>query len=105
MTITFKVNGTTTRDEDQYDLQQDLKDTIQNYDSHLKGGFEELRIYRDQELSTSDWTQVPDGPLDSTTKAAWATYREKLRDLPSNAKAPFWFNDSDWPISTWTIFN
>ena len=99
MTITFKVNGTTTRDEDQYDLQQDLKDTIQNYDSHLKGGFEELRIYRDQELSTSDWTQVPDGPLDSTTKAAWATYREKLRDLPSNAKAPFWFNDSDWPLA------
>ena len=27
------------------------------------------------------------------------TYREKLRDLPSDAKAPFWFDDSDWPLA------
>ena len=89
MGIIFNSNGTITHTSDVFDLQQSLKDTIHHYDQHLEGGFEELRGYRDQELSLSDWTQVPDGPLDSTTKAAWATYREKLRDLPSNAKAPF----------------
>ena len=99
MGIIFNQDGTTTHFRDEYDPQEDLKDTIRSYDSHLKGGYQELRIYRDQELSTSDWTQVPDGPLDSTTKAAWATYREKLRDLPGNAKAPFWFDESDWPLA------
>ena len=100
MGIIFNQDGTTTRTNyDEYDHQQHLKDAILNYNSHLKNGYDELRIYRDDELKTSDWTQVPDGPLDSTTKAAWATYREKLRDLPGNAKAPFWFDESDWPIA------
>ena len=65
----------------------------------MNSGLEELRTYRDDELKTSDWTQVPDGPLDSTTKAAWATYREKLRNLPADAKAPYWFEEADWPIA------
>ena len=100
MGIIFNTDGTVTRTKDAVkDIQEKLGEQLQNYDSHLNCGFEELRTYRDDELSTSDWTQVPDGPLDSTTKAAWATYREKLRDLPSNAKAPFWFDDSDWPLA------
>ncbi len=99
MGIIFNSDGTTKRTSDEFDFQQFLKDTIQNYDQHLEGGFDELRTYRDDELKTSDWTQVPDGPLDSTTKAAWATYREKLRDLPGSAKAPFWFDESDWPLA------
>lgn len=32
-------------------------------------------------LLKSDWTQMPDSPLDADTKAAWATYRQELRDL------------------------
>ena len=100
MGIIFNKDGTVTRTQDAVkDIQEKLGQQLQNYDSHLNCGFEELRTYRDDKLSTSDWTQVPDGPLDSTTKAAWATYREKLRDLPSDAKAPFWFDDSDWPLA------
>ena len=100
MGIIFNTDGTVTRTKDAVkDIQEKLGEQLQNYDSHLNCGFEELRTYRDDELSTSDWTQVPDGPLDSTTKAAWATYREKLRDLPSDAKAPFWFDESDWPLA------
>ena len=100
MGIIFNTDGTVTRTQEAVkDIQEKLGQQLQNYDSHLNCGFEELRTYRDDELSTSDWTQVPDGPLDSTTKAAWATYREKLRDLPSDAKAPFWFDDSDWPLA------
>lgn len=36
-------------------------------------------------LNQSDWTQVPDAPVDS---AAWAVYRQQLRDLPANTTDP-----------------
>ena len=34
---------------------------------------------RNKKLLASDWTQLPDAPVD---KEAWAEYRQKLRDLP-----------------------
>ena len=37
-----------------------------------------LRKRRDKMLVDSDWTQVADAPVD---KAAWATYRQALRDI------------------------
>ena len=40
-----------------------------------------LRYWRDGELARTDWTQVADAPVD---KAAWATYRQSLRDLPAS---------------------
>jgi len=45
--------------------------------------YTKLRFQRDHLLSESDWTQMPDSPLDETKKQAWATYRQSLRDLPS----------------------
>jgi len=43
-----------------------------------------LRRKRDQMLTSTDWTQSPDSPLSDTKKQEWATYRQQLRDLPSN---------------------
>jgi len=40
----------------------------------------QVRLWRNAELAATDWTQVADAPVD---KAAWATYRQQLRDLPS----------------------
>ena len=37
---------------------------------------------RNKKLLDSDWTQLPDAPVD---KEAWAEYRQKLRDLPETA--------------------
>ena len=42
-----------------------------------------LRLKRDALLTESDWTQVSDSPLTDAKKAEWATYRQALRDLPS----------------------
>ena len=42
--------------------------------------WEQIRLWRNQELSKTDWTQVEDSPVD---KAAWANYRQALRDLPA----------------------
>lgn len=44
-----------------------------------------LRKERNYLLSECDWTQVPDAPVDA---AAWATYRQQLRDLPANTTDP-----------------
>ena len=41
---------------------------------------ERMRLHRDRLLAASDWTQLPDAPVDA---AAWATYRQALRDLPA----------------------
>ena len=37
---------------------------------------------RNKKLLASDWTQLPDAPVD---KEAWAEYRQKLRNLPETA--------------------
>ena len=47
--------------------------------------FERIRLWRSRELAASDWTQLADSTAD---KAAWATYRQALRDLPAQNKDP-----------------
>ncbi len=42
--------------------------------------WEQIKLWRNKQLAQSDWTQLPDAPVD---KAAWATYRQALRDLPA----------------------
>jgi len=39
----------------------------------------DVRRERNERLTASDWTQVADAPVD---QAAWAAYRQALRDLP-----------------------
>lgn len=46
-----------------------------------------LKIERGQKLAASDWTQLPDAPLDADTKQAWADYRQTLRDHVFDANA------------------
>lgn len=49
---------------------------------------ERMRRRRDQMLRDSDWTQLPDVPVSS---AAWATYRQELRDAPETwTPGPTW---------------
>ena len=42
-----------------------------------------IRSYRTAMLSASDWTQAEYAPLTPEQKAAWAAYRQALRDLPT----------------------
>lgn len=51
-----------------------------------------VREDRNRRLTASDWTQVADAPVD---KAAWAAYRQGLRDVPSQAGFPW---DVTWPV-------
>ena len=47
--------------------------------------FEQIRLWRNAELSQCDWTQVADSTADKT---AWKTYRQALRDLPAQNADP-----------------
>lgn len=51
----------------------------------------QARINRDRLLASSDWTQVADAPVD---QAAWAAYRQSLRDITDQAGFP---ESLDWP--------
>lgn len=46
--------------------------------------WEQIRAWRNLELAVSDWTQLDDAPAD---KAAWADYRQKLRDIDDTQPA------------------
>jgi hypothetical protein len=50
-----------------------------------------VREERNTKLSESDWTQVADSPVD---KAAWATYRQELRDITAQSGFPWTIT---WP--------
>lgn len=51
-----------------------------------------VRAKRNQLLTASDWTQLPDVPI--ATKEAWTVYRQALRDVTLQ---PDPFNIT-WPI-------
>jgi hypothetical protein len=50
-----------------------------------------VRQQRGEKLKDSDWTQVIDAPVD---QAAWATYRQALRDISSQEGFPWTIT---WP--------
>ena len=52
---------------------------------------EAVRTDRNKRLNDTDWTQVADAPVD---KAAWATYRQALRDITAQQGFPW---EVVWP--------
>jgi len=52
-----------------------------------------VRASRTEKLKDSDWTQIADSTAD---KAAWATYRQALRDITGQAGFPWTMT---WPES------
>lgn len=73
------------------DLLQVVKDgRIQTAPIYVWSDFElnckllsDIRSKRNNIFSKTDWTQFPDSPLADEKKVEWATYRQALRDLPS----------------------
>lgn len=52
---------------------------------------ENVRRSRNQMLSETDWTQLEDSPVNKTV---WATYRQALRDVPTQEGFPW---TVQWP--------
>lgn len=58
-----------------------------------------IRAARDARLTASDWTVLPDSPLDAATQTECIVYRQALRDLTGEAGFP-WQGDvsaAPWP--------
>jgi hypothetical protein len=51
----------------------------------------EVRSERNAKLAATDWTQVADT---TANKTAWATYRQALRNVPTQAGFPWTI---EWP--------
>lgn len=56
-----------------------------------------MRQERNHRLGRSDWTQFNDSPLTAEQQAAWATYRQQLRDFP-NGLVITRIEDLSWPV-------
>ena len=52
-----------------------------------------IRAERNKLLADCDWTQLPDAPVNT---AAWATYRQALRDITTQSGFPWTIT---WPES------
>lgn len=72
--------------------------TLSNNDiaERLASKSSDVRMERNHLLSQCDWTQASDSPLSADDKAAWAAYRQSLRDLTSAAGFPFTMT---WPTA------
>ena len=57
--------------------------TAKAWEFDSTGAWQEVRQQRNTLLAASDWTQLPDVPLE--TKSAWTAYRQALRDVTSQA--------------------
>ena len=102
MSAIIYLDGTTviTDDKDDPVVQQELLQSQKySFDQMNAEDIMVLKAYRTKELYDSDWTQGVDSPLDSTTKTAWATYRQGLRDLPSSANWPNRFTKAEFPLA------
>lgn len=63
-------------------------DTQINFEKNHEIKWLELRNERNKKLSWCDWTQLSDAPITEELKSEWASYRQALRDLPSNTEFP-----------------
>ena len=66
--------------------------TAEEVQQITNGKASEIRAERNEKIAKTDWTQLPDSPVDN--KTAWATYRQALRDITAQAGFPWTI---DWP--------
>jgi len=60
--------------------------------AEITGKWVDIRRKRNQLLLESDWTQIPDSPVQNKTD--WQKYRQDLRDLTNNPNP----NNVIWPV-------
>jgi hypothetical protein len=81
---------------EEVDGQWFTKYVVAEYDDEVKvlmdaDQAKSVRADRTQRLADCDWTQLPDAPVDA---AAWAVYRQELRDVTGQNGFPW---NVTWP--------
>ena len=79
-----------------YEWSTDTEAWVFNKPQFLK----EVRLERDKRLFESDWTQVPDSPLEVSVREDWKAYRQLLRDIPATVESEVTSLDHlGWPAT------
>lgn len=71
---------------------EEVESVMPSVDTAL--AFGDLRRRRNELLTNSDWTQLPDSSV--VDAQAWADYRQALRDLPQTTLDPL---NPTWPAA------
>ena len=71
-----------------------LQISEEQYQSNVSVQAQAVKADRTRMLTDCDWTQMPDVNLSNTSKAAWAAFRQALRDVPNQPGFPF---NVTWP--------
>ena len=79
----------TTEEQSEYDTKKAAWDAGANDRKAAQ-----VRAERNAKLAATDWTQITDSTAD---KAAWATYRQALRDVTAQAGFPWTITWPDAP--------
>lgn len=61
----------------------------------LDAKWSDIRKQREPLIRATDWTQMPDAPLETEKKAEFTAYRQALRDIPQSHDNP---DDVVWPV-------
>ena len=85
LTIDITSGDTTSREDTKEEIAN--REAVDNLQKPINA-----REKRNGLLAESDWTQVADAPVD---QAAWATYRQALRDIAEQDGFP---TSVQWPV-------
>ena len=84
------------KDIQEQDLEQEL---LAKYAKGHIASWTQIRLIRKFMLDESDWSQTLDAPINDEQKAQWATYRQKLRDIPQEQAGDTHPNDVKFPVT------
>jgi hypothetical protein len=84
------------KDIEEQDLEQEL---LAKYAKGHIASWTQIRLIRKFMLDESDWSQTLDAPINDEQKAQWATYRQKLRDIPQEQEGDTHPNDVKFPVT------
>jgi hypothetical protein len=84
------LNSTSSRWEQVWSVRDMTADELQ---TKINTKSDDIRLARNAKLIASDWTQLADSPVDV---AAWAIYRQELRDITAQVDFPW---NVTWPIA------
>ena len=87
------------QDATAYPNQAEIEETDARYVAFIEkfsGPAVEERRIRDALISSCDWTVGADSPLTTSKQTEWKTYRQALRDVPSQSGFPATIT---WPVA------
>lgn len=69
--------------------------TQEQIEQRIMASSNDVRMERNDLLTQTDWTQMPDVNMEESKKSEWRTYRQSLRDMTQQEGFPW---NISWPV-------